>query len=142
MNCFFSPLVACGCVDTASVSSLRLNLGCGKRVLDGFLNLDKFPVDGRVGFLDLDVFPYPFKNDSVDEVVLSHVLEHLVDPLHVVEECHRILKPGGVLQVDLPIHCNILSHLRFEHSSRYLNHFVSERCGIHGSRAYSQQSIV
>jgi SAM-dependent methyltransferase len=40
--------------------------------------------------------------ESFDQIVIWHVLEHLLDPRAVLEECHRILKPGGRLVVAVP----------------------------------------
>jgi SAM-dependent methyltransferase len=40
--------------------------------------------------------------ESVDFVVASHVLEHLVDPLRFLERCHQILRPGGLLYLVVP----------------------------------------
>jgi SAM-dependent methyltransferase len=44
----------------------------------------------------------PFAPASVDRVFAVHVLEHLVDFLPLIDECHRILRPGGVLHVMSP----------------------------------------
>lgn len=44
----------------------------------------------------------PFATASVDRVFAVHVLEHLVDFLPLVDECHRILRPGGILHVMSP----------------------------------------
>jgi len=46
--------------------------------------------------------PYPFEDESVDEVHMYHVLEHLNNPLQKVEELHRILKVGGKLFIRVP----------------------------------------
>ncbi len=44
----------------------------------------------------------PFRNDSFDIVGAYDVLEHVDDLVRVVEEVHRVLRPGGVLQVTTP----------------------------------------
>jgi SAM-dependent methyltransferase len=44
----------------------------------------------------------PFATASVDRVFAVHVLEHLVDFLPLVDDCHRILRPGGILHVMSP----------------------------------------
>ena len=56
---------------------MKLNLGCGNKLLKGYINLDKFNYYKCDVTHDLEKFPYPFKNDSVNEILLSHVLEHI-----------------------------------------------------------------
>ena len=56
---------------------MKLNLGCGSKVLPGWTNLDKFSTYKPDIVHDLEVFPYPFENNSVEEIILSHVLEHI-----------------------------------------------------------------
>ena len=42
------------------------------------------------------------QNSAFDLVSICHVLEHMENPRAVLEVCRRILKPGGVLAVDVP----------------------------------------
>ena len=54
------------------MTDLRLNLGCGAKRLDSYVNVDKFgEPDLR---FDLETFPYPWNNDSVAEIEMRHVL--------------------------------------------------------------------
>lgn len=43
-----------------------------------------------------------FETASFDQIIVWHVLEHIADPVHTLEECRRILKPGGRLVVAVP----------------------------------------
>ena len=55
----------------------KLNLGCGSKIKEGFVNLDKYNTFKPDIVHDLEDFPYPFKENSIDEILLSHVLEHI-----------------------------------------------------------------
>lgn len=43
-----------------------------------------------------------YEDDMFDAVAMSHVIEHVPDPEVLLAECHRILKPGGVLSLVTP----------------------------------------
>ena len=92
-----------------------LNLGCGPDSsghYPGFLNADHFLFRGQVDCcLDLRE-PLPFPDEEWDGILLHHVLEHL--PVRCVvphlKECHRVLRPGGVLRVAVP-DCGLAARL-------------------------------
>jgi SAM-dependent methyltransferase len=44
----------------------------------------------------------PFRDEAFDGVWIQAVLEHVLDPPAVVEEIHRVLKPGGIVYADTP----------------------------------------
>jgi predicted SAM-dependent methyltransferase len=99
---------------------MRLNLGCGHEVLDGWENYDSHPVTDEVQYINLNTLPLPFETGSIDEVLLSHVLEHLeVNPYEFMMEIYRILKKDGVVQVKLPVFYNCITHTRFYHAPGY-----------------------
>jgi SAM-dependent methyltransferase len=51
---------------------------------------------------DLNVTPYPLADDTFDLVVCLHVLEHVQNLVDATTELHRVLKPGGLLFVEVP----------------------------------------
>jgi SAM-dependent methyltransferase len=59
---------------------------------------------------DLNVFPYPIDDSSFDQVLLQDVLEHVREPIRVLEELHRILRPGGRLQLRTPHFSSALAY--------------------------------
>jgi len=44
----------------------------------------------------------PFKDNTLDYVLTSHVIEHFFDPVKAVREWHRIIKPGGYIFIIAP----------------------------------------
>jgi hypothetical protein len=88
------------------MSGLRLNLGCGMSRLDGYVNVDRHgEPDLRH---DLEDVPWPWPDDSVSEVLLKHVLEHLGrDPnvyLAIMKELYRVCHDGATIRVVVPHH--------------------------------------
>lgn len=81
---------------------LKLNLGCGRKYLVGYVNCDLSREVKADKYFDLNSFPYPFESECADEILLDNVLEHLDDILRVMTELHRILRPGGRLRVLVP----------------------------------------
>ncbi|GAB2923340.1 hypothetical protein GCM10027280_08040 [Micromonospora polyrhachis] len=79
-----------------------LDLGCGpaKQYPDN-LGFDLRVARGVHAQADLSR-SLPVADDSVDVIFTVHILEHLIDFLSLVDECHRILRPGGVLHVMSP----------------------------------------
>src|SRR6516162_1537826 len=57
------------------MAGLKLNLGCGDKRIPGYINVDKFSNPDLKH--DLETFPWPWPDDSVSEILLIHVLEHL-----------------------------------------------------------------
>ncbi len=82
----------------------KLNLGCGKKILPGYINVDNNPVlgDKRIVTHDLNRMPYPFKDNQFEEILMDHVLEHLENPLEVLQEVYRIGKDGCRVSIKCP----------------------------------------
>jgi predicted SAM-dependent methyltransferase len=83
-------------------SELRLHLGSGFLPKDGWVNIDLAGV--RVDVVWNLKHGIPFADGSVDAVFHEHMLEHLDlrEGFQLTRECHRALKPGGVLRVAVP----------------------------------------
>ena len=85
---------------------MRLNLGCGFRKLDGWVNVDSAAACAPDQVADLDVFPWPWADDAVDEVFMSHVLEHLgattVAYLQVFREVYRVCRHDARVTIIVP----------------------------------------
>lgn len=56
---------------------IKLDIGCGERKQEGFVGMDVRDVKGVDVVQDLEIFPWPFPDESVSMAVASHVLEHI-----------------------------------------------------------------
>jgi predicted SAM-dependent methyltransferase len=79
----------------------RLNVGCGVDIRDGWVNIDVVNY-GNNTQVDLNKYPWPFPDNYFDEVLASHILEHLPNFSQVVTEIWRISKPGALVDVRVP----------------------------------------
>jgi SAM-dependent methyltransferase len=80
---------------------LKLHVGCGPCLLEGWINLDVHPAPLATNVL----WGLPFAEGSVRLVFLSHLLEHLFYPNDVMPflgEIFRVLEPGGVVRIIVP----------------------------------------
>lgn len=110
---------------------LRLHLGCHEHVVAGWENLDKSPnvylsrapalrsLLHRAGVLNEEQVRYTFPRDAIHAdvtkglkypdhsasyVYTSHMIEHVSRwrALELLRECHRVLRPGGVIRILTP----------------------------------------
>jgi len=65
-------------------------------------NTLKYFHDRNVKFVLADVHELPFPNDSFDEVIITCVLHHLLDPDKALIQVKRVLKPGGKVYILIP----------------------------------------
>jgi SAM-dependent methyltransferase len=85
----------------------RLNLGSGKNYLEGYINVDNNPHSKADVVHDLNSYPYPFEDNEFDEVLASHIIEHLNDPLDFLQEIYRVSKKGAKIIIKCPhFSCN------------------------------------
>lgn len=89
---------------TEDKKPLLLDLACGQNKREGYFGVDVVDTEAADQVVDLDVFPWPWEDGSVDGIHSSHYVEHT--PMYrpdgqdgliaFMNECHRILrKPVG-----------------------------------------------
>ncbi len=85
---------------------MKLNLGCGDKILPGYVNVDVAPSRaGRKPDVICDLHRLtPFPDASVDEVLAVHVVEHFWrwEVVDVLREWTRVLRAGGTMTLECP----------------------------------------
>lgn len=82
-------------------NNLKLNIGAGGIDVPGFLSVDLY--DKRA-LIKMDITKLEFADNTVTELMASHVFEHL-NPYHsvdILKDWLRVLKPGGKLSMEMP----------------------------------------
>lgn len=83
---------------------MKLNLGCGHNKMEGFVNVDRAHSPDVVH--DLETFPWPWPDSSVEEIRANHVLEHLGKDaevfIGVMKEMYRVCKAGAKVEIVVP----------------------------------------
>ena len=93
---------------------LKVDLACGQNKQPGFIGVDFAKAPGVDIVHDLNKFPWPFKDNEVDEVFISHYIEHI--PLDTpkgdglilfMNELYRIMKPGAKCMIVGPYYTSM-----------------------------------
>lgn len=122
-------------------TSLKLNLACGNKPLEGYVNLDhNLPKlkdsDDKFEIVIADVRDLSqYEENTVDEILASHIIEHFEkeEAILVLREWRRVLKPEGRLILECPnlIKCciNLLQELTTQEDKLTTNYGMF---GIYG----------
>lgn len=76
---------------------MKLNLGCGPDIKDGYLNIDTCALDNRVVVADIRNLPYD--KNTIEEIYAKDILEHLSlnDAIQAINNWSKICKSGARL---------------------------------------------
>lgn len=88
---------------SASHAVRALNIGSGRHVLPKWFNVDCFAVYPDQYFVDAEK-TFPFADSSFDFIRSEHMIEHVPysSAMHMLRECHRVLRPGGIIRIATP----------------------------------------
>jgi ubiquinone/menaquinone biosynthesis C-methylase UbiE len=88
--------------DLANGKTIALDLGCGKSKKEGYYGLDMANV-GEIDIIaDLEKPLSELPDCSVSSVFSYHCLEHICNLSQLMHELHRVLVPGGTLELYVP----------------------------------------
>lgn len=112
-------------------SNMKIDIGGGHRVREGYLNVDP---NLSTSDFKYSVLAMPFKNDEIEAINASHVLEHLSK--HEVSlalgECYRVLQKDGIMDIEVPELQWVLQN--------WLNQPEDNRWGGELDKVFGQQS--
>jgi len=100
-----------------------LDIGCGNRKKKGYIGIDNNQYCKPDVFCDLNRFPYPFKDNSIDDVFSNQVIEHLDNPIEFIKELHRICKNGAIIEINCPHFSNAWTN--FTHKRAFDLNFIN-----------------
>jgi len=80
-------------------SNMKLNIGCGRKIKEGYINIDIRKTNPKVVVADIRKLPYP--NNSIDEIYANDSYEHVKfsESLDLLIHWVSKLKPGGILKL-------------------------------------------
>lgn len=84
--------------------TIVLDVGCGK-LRRGNICIDRIAGENVDFVMDINQ-GIDLSDESVDKILIYHTLEHTNNPPFIIEECKRILKNGGLLEIKVPHHSN------------------------------------
>jgi SAM-dependent methyltransferase len=115
----------------------KLHLGSGSDILSGYVNLDFEKQPGVDVIHDLEQTPWPFEDNTFEEVVTNHTLEHLSDLAPIMKELWRVCKPGAIIRISVPhfscgvsyrdpTHKQLFSYFSFDYFSGETSYYKHE----------------
>ena len=86
---------------------MKLNLGCGHDYREGWVNVDRSKLVKADVYCNVDLPEFekdliPLKNNTCTYIYMSHLLEHIKNPLRLMQDLHRIAAPDCKLLIRTP----------------------------------------
>ena len=122
-----------------------LHLGCGNSKLNGAIGVDRLRLPAVNVVHDLDSFPWPFENESVDVFLAHSVLEHVDSVPNFFEEVWRIGKNGARVIINVPYFRCVDAYVDSTHkhffASRSLDYFLDLSENSRSQYGYTQHKF-
>jgi len=86
---------------------MKLDIACGDNKKEGFIGIDIAAIPSVDIVHDLNVYPWPIEDESVDEAWCSHYIEHVPDLMKFMNEVYRIMKKGSIVTFISPYYSSV-----------------------------------
>lgn len=82
---------------------MKLNLGCGTDYTDGWCNADIGNCRKDL-HMDMESFPWPISDNTVEQILMKHVLEHAHKEtfVQILREIYRVCKNDAIVHIEVP----------------------------------------
>jgi SAM-dependent methyltransferase len=85
----------------------------------------------------------PFPDDSIESIISHHCLEHIRDGfVPLMDECHRVLKPGGIFRIIVPLFPSYSAVADPDHKRYFLEGVFETFCGTSGGEHWMESFSV
>ena len=85
-----------------------MNLGSGTLRLENFVNVDNNPLMKADENVDLNVFPWPWQDNTYSHIIAKDILEYLGDKpsdiINVIKEMYRVSENGAIWEIQVANH--------------------------------------
>lgn len=125
-----------------------LDIGCGNSKTPGALGIDSNPATQADVFHDLNSFPWPLPANTFNQIICSHIVEHVDDLIKFMEEVHRLSQSGAKIKIVTPHFSSRFSYTDPTHvrhlGFRSFDYFIAKRPLPHTllTRAFETQFAV
>ena len=107
---------------------MKLSLGCGNKLLKGYVNLDKFNYYKCDVTNDLVKISLSFKNDSVNEILLSHFLEYIGQQpdtfINIIKELYRIYTNNVLIIIVIYTYKSSRTYCLVSSNNEHINYII------------------
>jgi len=97
-------------MEALAAGKSALDVGCGRAKIAGSVGIDIAVASEADVRHDLGVFPYPVEANRFDVIFCRNVIEHVPDVVRLMEEIHRMGKPGADVLITTPHFSSVYSY--------------------------------
>lgn len=133
----------------SNLKGIVLDIGCGQKPYEKYIKCDRyiglemssqFKNNKHIEDVRYDGISMPFKNNSLNGIIATQVIEHVPDPDNMLSEIKRILKPGGLVLLTAPFVWN--EHEQPNDYLRYTSYGIKYVIQKHGFEIIHYEKIL